>query len=338
MAVTGTGTEQDPFVVHSYDEFMTLNNHAPIGSTRAVYIKWFDTPGQILNCNDYGSEFKWGSFAAISGYGGYTIYVDLNGATIKNLIVADGATMFVGTSWGGEAMNVCVQNGSIRNVFMGSSTSKICGTNVIFKDVSMSANVAGSTVIPFHSDWSGLLTIDNCAIYLVASTLTAPLFCQGRITDTDFELHISDQNSQPIFIGDNNATEPWTTLKDCRIQGKISGKGMPTGVNADTCVLDYCGLNSKSLWFTNCVIDLDLTDSRIVNYGYGGSRYDVFLNYNGANFNTNVICKSHRPNDPDHEAYYGYQSDLNFMTHEQIRDGDHLNDQGFIVVEVNTGG
>jgi len=316
--------------VHSYEEFISLSGHEPITGTKAVYIQFFDTPNRTIDCNDYGSEFKWGEFTGNARlYGNCTYYIDLNGCTIKNFLIEDGKTMFFGEDqheWNGSYTRIEISNGAIRNVFMGSATSKVCGDYVEFHDVSLSVNASGSTVVPF--DGNGHIIIDNTALYLVASTLNTSLMKGARITDTDIELHIANQNEKNIFDA---------TLTDCRIQGKISGKGMPTGLNADTCVLDHCGLNSKSLNYTNCVIDLDLTDSRIINYGFGGSRYDVFINYNGYDFNTNVICNSHHPNDTGHESFYGYQSDWNFISHTLMRNGAYLNSKGFTVVEVVEG-
>ena len=337
MAVTGTGTQADPFVVHSYSEFISLSGHAPISDTKAVYIKWFDEPGQVLDCNEYGSEFKWGSFAAISGYGGYTIYVDLNGSTIKNLIVADGVEMFTGTSWGGENMVVNVSNGAIRNVFMGSSTSKICNTYVDFHDISMSINVAGSTVSPFNGDWSHNINIDNCALYLVASTLTAPLMSQVRITDTDIELQISNQNGVVPFTGDMNAMEPWSMLKDCRIQGKIGGSPIAMTESGKCSVFgcatsEYSGDNGKVVKLTNCVVDVDLTDSYFDSYGANYSIYEA----NSSELNTNIFCNSHYPSQGQ-ETGYTYPSDWNYISHSLMRNGAYLNAQGFTVVEVVEG-
>ena len=335
MAVTGTGTQADPFVVHSYSEFISLSGHAPISDTKAVYIKWFDEPGQVLDCNEYGSEFKWGSFAAISGYGGYTIYVDLNGSTIKNLIVADGVEMFTGTSWGGENMVVNVSNGAIRNVFMGSSTSKICNTYVDFHDISMSINVAGSTVSPFNGDWSHNINIDNCALYLVASTLTAPLMSQVRITDTDIELQISNQNGVVPFTGDMNAMEPWSMLKDCRIQGKIGGSPIAMTESGKCSVFgcatsEYSGDNGKVVKLTNCVVDVDLTDSYFDSYG---ANYSI---YEANSSELNIFCNSHYPSQGQ-ETGYTYPSDWNYISHSLMRNGAYLNAQGFTVVEVVEG-
>lgn len=330
MAVTGTGTQADPFVVHSYDEFISLSGHGPIQSTGAVYIKWFDEPNQVLDCNTYGSEFKWGSFSGTTGYGGTNyIYIDLNGCTIKNFLIDAGVTMF---SSPGASGQLVISNGSLRNIFMGSATSKVCGDYVKFNNVSLSVNASGSTVVPF--DGADNLIIDNCAMYLVASTLNASLVKRARISDTDIELYITNQNEKNIFGGDTNNFNTWTSLTDCRIQGKIGGTPMNWDTSRAIVFGSSAGANNghngKVTKLTNCVVDVDLTDSY---YNYTGARYEIYHAQNTGDLNTNVFCNSHYPSLGESKAY-SYPSDWNYISHTLMRNGAYLNAQGFTVVEV----
>lgn len=334
MAITGSGTQADPFVVHNYTEFISLSEHSPISGTEAVYIKWFDTPGQTLNCNDYGSEFTWGEFTTKdpSAEGSNTFYIDLNGATIKNFLITPGKTMFNPKGYNGYTCKMEVYNGAIRNVFMGSATSKFCGDYVKFHDVSLSINTSGSTVIPF--DGADNLIIDNCAMYLVASTLNAPLIKRARITDTDIELHIANQNQKNIFSGDSNGISTWTSLTDCRIQGKISGTTINWDSASGLVFGSSSGSNSghygKVTKLTNCVIDVDLTDSY---HDWQGAQYQIYHAQNTGDLNTNVFCNSHYPSVGQTKGY-SYPTSWNYMSHEQIRNGEYLNSKGFTVVEV----
>lgn len=319
MAVTGTGTQADPFIVHSYNEFISLSGHAPITDTRAVYIKFFDTPNQTIDCNDYGSEFKWGTFTAVSGYGGYTIYIDLNGCTIKNFLIADGSAMFAGTAWGGEQMIVSISNGAIRNVFMGSAASIICNDYVEFHDVSMSVNFVGCTFSPFSG--GGSVIIDNSAIYLVGSVLSAPVMTGCVVSDTDMELHISNPNDQLIFRN--------CTITDCRIQGKISGNPHRQG-NYPSFYFVLLAYNSNGVQtgdsvMTNCVVDIDLSEATP---DWTGATIFIYYPENGATLNTNIFCNSHFP------PNYGIPSDWNYISHTLMRNGAYLNSVGFTVVEV----
>lgn len=324
MAVTGTGTQADPFIVHSYSEFASLSGHAPVADA-SLYIKWFDTPGQVLDCNDYGSEFKWGAFTDGAGmYGTVTVYIDLNGCTIKNFFIADGVTMFEGHYYSINANvgKIVISNGTIRNVFMGSATSKVCGDYVEFHDVSLSVNASGSTVVPF--DGNGNLVIDNAALYLVASTLNTSLMDSARITDTDIELHIANQNQQNMF--------PNCSFTDCRFQGKIGGNTIRAG-NYPSFFFTVFGLNTNGSQtndtvLTNCVVDVDISDMTL---DWSGAPVHFYAPSNGATLNTNIFCNSHCP------AGYSHPSDWNYISHTLMRNGAYLNSKGFTVVEVVEG-
>ena len=326
MSVTGIGTVDNPFVVHSYDEFISLSGHAPISGTGAVYIKWFDNPRQVLDCNSYGTEFKWGAFTDNAGLTGTcTYYIDLNGATIKNFLIADGETMFQGHyySVNGNKGTIVISNGYIRNVFMGSATCKIIGEYVELHDVSISANISGLSSIPFDGVDIGHSSMDNCALYIVSSRLYADVINRIDMTDTDMEFHISDQNGYAIFTSYNGNP---MTIKDCRVQGKISGIGYTNQYLSVTTVLG--AINSYNQYaegiarFVNSVIDVDISESQ------SGS---ILSANNDSDYGTNVICKSHFPSGMTPPPVW------NFMTHEQIRNGSYLNSAGFTVVEIVDG-
>ena len=332
MAVTGTGTQADPFIVHSYSEFISLSAHSPVDNGW-TYIKWFDTPNQVLDCNEYGSEFKWDTFSAYGGnYTAKGIDIDLNGCTIKNLIIADGKAMFNGhfDSANSRKHQLRVHDGSIRNVFLGSATSRfVDGAYVEFSNVSISVNMMGSTVPMFNNDQeiNNSLLMDNCALYLVASTLSTFIFNQIVMTDTDIELHITDQNNKPIFEGTFSDSTRQSKITDCRIQGKIGGKGFKNNYTNARVVLG--ALNSGDMYannaaiFTNCVIDVDLTDSEM--------NHILYTTDGGVSINTNVICISHVPNG------YVAPSAPNYLSHSDMRSYSALTNAGFTVVEVVDG-
>jgi hypothetical protein len=85
-----------------------------------------------------------------------------------------------------------VYNGSFRNVFMGSTTSKFCGDYVKFYNVSISINTTGCTenIFPCQNN----TTMDNCALYLVCAKLTKPIMYKMKVSDTDIELHVGELN------------------------------------------------------------------------------------------------------------------------------------------------
>lgn len=325
MAITGTGTEQDPFIVHSYEEFISLSGSGHDAGVRdhKVYIQFFEDnhPNQTIDCNSYGSEFKWGTFTDNSGYyGTVTIYINLNGCTIKNFLIADGVSMFEGHYWSisGAVGKIVVSNGSFRNVFMGSATSKFCGNYVEFHDVSISINISGTTVTTF----SGSDTVfDNCAIYLVASTLYANPFYYINLSDTDMEIHVSNLNSYYIFSR--------CTITDCRIQGTVTGNICDVGGHNYAILCYNYGSGNPDSVMTNCVVDMSALGTKA---NWMGSALHFYLTGNGTTLNTNVFCNSHGLP----EGYH-FPNVWNYMSHENIRNGTYLNNAGFTVVEVAGG-
>lgn len=331
MAVTGTGTQADPYIVHNYDEFMSTNGMLSSGD---IYIQFFENerPNQTINCNDYGSEFKWHRYGSVGGL--FTnVHINLNGCTIKNFLIADGESMFPGEyAQYRQSIAFYISNGSFRNVFLGSPTSKFCDDYVHFQDVSISFNFVGATGIVFNG--AGNMTFDNCAMYLVGSTLQGAVIKKAVLTDTDIELHIADQNEKTIFAGDAGSNN-YCTFQDCRIQGKIGGTpishaetghfsifGCATPANST----DY----GKICKLINCVVDVDLTDSYA---NFHGAAFYIYKASGATDMNTNVLCKSHYPS-AGQTSGYSYPTSWNYMSHEQIRNGEYLNSKGFTVVEV----
>ena len=322
MAVTGTGTQADPFIVHDYSEFMSTNSRI---SGSDVYIQFFENekPNQVINCNDYGSEFKWHQYSAV--YGQFmNVHINLNGCTIKNFLIADGETMFPGeyTQYR-QSIAFYISNGSFRNVFLGSATSKFCTNYVHFQDVSISFNFAGTTVTPFNG--TGDVTFDNCALYLVGSTLQAKVFTSCSLSDTDIELHINNLNEVAVFAAASDSMSDRTILTGCRLQGKVSGAAKRFVNNIGGvlgCIENYYGSSDK-MNLINCVVDLDIS-------GVTGEYYNgLFILYAySSGLNTTVYCKDHYP------TGVTPPSNWNYMSHENIRNGTYLNNAGFTVVEV----
>lgn len=333
MAVTGTGTQADPFIVHSYTEFISLSNHAAVADS-SVYIQFFDDehPNQTINCNSYGSEFKWGQF---TGKADVTTFINLNGCTIKNLLIDENCAMFYAVGFNDtyprwHAAKIKVSNGAILNIFASAASSKLIVGQVDFFNVSISINSAGIT----EKLISGVANdkrcnIDNTSIYLDHSKLYAHLIDYTNITDSDMEFYVTDMNSLFLF--------QYCDVIGCRIQGKLGGLFYRTG-NYPSFHFDVIGYNYGSssaeakLVLTNCVIDIDISEATL---NWTGAPIYMIGIYNDASLNTNVICKSHWvPN-------YGVPSDWNYMVHEgveSIRNGSHLNEEGFVCAIVVAGG
>lgn len=203
MAITGTGTQADPWIVHNYDEIKDVLVNKISNNTYAKL-------ANDIDCNEYGDTWEW---ETIKLRANWVFEFDLGGHTIKNIIIKSENSLFYGKS----TVNV-IRNGKILNVFNNAGESVIAGNGLTLKDISMSINGTGLTDCAFNQ-----ISMDNCAVYFKSNKLNNEVFLRANITspfkNTDFYLDISNVNSKKIFGGSSN----YLTIDNCRISGKLRG-------------------------------------------------------------------------------------------------------------------
>lgn len=227
MAITGQGTQEDPWIVHNYEEIKSAYLKTNGGSK--LYIKLEND----IDCNDYGDTWEWETISPYTSSCDYAF--DLNGRTIKNIMIKSGNALFNCNS-----NRDIIHNGKILNIFNNAGKSIIYGNGLPLKNVSMSVNGTGLTDCAFNR-----ISMNSCAVYFKSNKLNNEIFLRANVTspfkNTDFYLDISDVNSKKIFGGSSN----YVTIDNCRISGKLRG----------TLVNTYMSLGGA----TNSVIDVDTT-------------------------------------------------------------------------------
>lgn len=284
MAITGTGAQTDPWIVHNYDEIKDVLQNK-LGSN--TYAKLAND----IDCNDYGDAWEW---KTITVRANWNFEFDLDGHTIKNIMIKSGNSLFYGKS----TVNV-IRNGKILNVFNNSGASVIDGSGLTLKNISMSVNGTGLTSYVFKN-----VDIKNSALYLKSNKLNADIF--GGITEygripfenTDIYLDINNPNGK-MFI--SSGYQPG--ISNCRICGKF-------GSFAD---------NPESIpsyifyKLSNCIVELEITG-------------DI----NSQRSLTDIPSTGIYNND----KLLNISNALTPCTTAQMRDADYLNSIGFTVVKV----
>lgn len=242
MAITGTGTQSDPWIVHSYSEIKSCIGD--LDSSRTYYIKL----GNDIDCNSYGTDFKWEVVRVLNDYVKYVF--DLDGHTIKNIQIAPNNCMF---TFGASAQCI-IKNGKILNVFMNGSNGFCNYTGGLYsysklQNVNVSANATGALSYPFYCGF------DSCAIYVEGgsydySVFDIPSSVGAKMKNTDVLLN----NSKGYRLFSDTSTD---TVIDCRIRG-----------SHDNFITDLS--QSSQNVFNNCVIDL-ATNAKYVIDSTGGS-------------------------------------------------------------------
>ncbi len=306
MAITGTGTEQDPFIVHSYDEIKeACEQH---GST---YTKFYTKLANDINCNDYGEDWEWETITLGSNATGANKNncLDLDGHTIKNVYIKNSNGLFTSNSTAAGDL----KNGKILNVF-GNSPAKIL-TKVSVENISMSMQLGTPSATPFDSN-----IIKNSAIYLI-------------ITNVD---------SKTIFYssaGSHKNIDLYIELYNCRQNARIFHGGSHT--NADVDSVRVVGImkapvgelpaSTDGVWTygkaTNSVFDIDMTD-----FNYAGISANPKGLFGSAGDNTTVINWGKVP----HESSADYTANgyLKAASTEEMKIGADLRALGFLVVNV----
>lgn len=157
MAIIGIGTEQDPFLVHDYDELKSCIESV---TSTEKYVKLVND----IDLKDF-ENFEWETVKPSTS--GITAELDLNNKTIQNILIKASNYLF---------RYVNIKNGKIKNVF-GNNASGILYYGGINKTL-ISANVSGFSNYPFYYS-----TIENLSSICVQGKINYSTFYYCNINN-----------------------------------------------------------------------------------------------------------------------------------------------------------
>lgn len=122
MAYTGTGTQDDPYVVDSWESYYTLATDELTGNGKyrdSKYYKFADIDNKIVDFNDIEPE---GYTSPLPG----KVIVDFNGWTFRNLRMINVASVFdyLSRNYNQTMKTASFKNGKFENIYVESSSSK----------------------------------------------------------------------------------------------------------------------------------------------------------------------------------------------------------------------
>lgn len=255
MAITGTGTELDPYIVHSYDEMKTACEYENYDSGTSTYGTNYVKLANDINCNSYGNDWEWDTIELSSNGGsGYTsprhkCEFDLDGHTIENVYVRTGTTsttcrMFKGHAVSNEHQGI-IKNGKILNCFINASLDFAYLTK--FENVSFSGNYASiSSASLFYG-----CAFEECAVYLESANHGNKVVFGNTptiINNTDIEVHLNKSTNNSVNLVKRGSNET-VSLSNSRIAGDITGEVEIVSNNSNIIT---------NLQTVNCVIELNI--------------------------------------------------------------------------------
>lgn len=223
--MTGAGTIDDPILVGSYEEIKE-------GLNTGQYVKLVND----IDCNDYGASFKWQTIG-LPGTRTEAKYLDLDGHTIKNVVIPENNYMFnfnVGVQAGFE-----LYNGEILNVFCESANGIFDAKSLsTWHDLSFSIEGTSAKKTLFSN-----VNLERCSIDLEASKMP-PGLSSNVFTDCDLYFDITDMNNLTLT---NNAS-----ATNSRIKGTIGGALLT--MSGKHYLWGYSGSLS------NCIVEFDVSN------------------------------------------------------------------------------
>lgn len=244
MAITGTGTQADPYIVHSYTEL----KDACAGVPSTSYLKFYVELANDIDCNEYGENFEWETIKGKSN-GAYAYALDLKGHTIKNFKVKDNQWAFhLSNSYSGSCE---IQNGKILNAYLSDSAgfatiggNSLPNASALLKNLSISVNASRGLASSSQYMFKEIL-IDSCAIYVEGTMWSGnynavfrPYSESYPISNCDILVNFPQQtgsHSESLFYGVQSNQK---SVRNCRIRGTFNTTYGAMVCGAHNCVVD----------------------------------------------------------------------------------------------------
>lgn len=306
MAITGTGTEQDPFIVHSYDEIVeVVTSHYGTGTT-----PYYSRLANDIDCNDYGVDWEWETIELANNASGksHSDILDLDGHTIKNAYLANSNYLFKGLN---SSYPAEIKNGKILNIFGNSPTGVFSSMDVTNISGSMELGHVGGHVI-------NVCNVKNCAFYAIILDMNSQSFIQygtnSAIKNVDIYLEAYGCGSNAMALRPGGSF----TCDSVRLIGKA--------VPADKTSPQDFRICSQRMF--NSVIDFDMSA-----FVYPETTTGTSNIVGGTGDNTTVINKS-KINVSGYPRYVIPSGYLQATSTEEMKIGADLRSLGFLVVNV----
>lgn len=252
-AITGAGTENNPYVIHNYNELKWCCEDAdavPEGQAKTDYV--YVKVNNDIDCSTYGKSFRF------SIYVNHACDINLNNKTIQNFYILSTSYMFNVVS---AAQKLTMHHGKILNIYgdwiWNSAGVLYMGSNaddaiLSFTSVSMSIDVtsfSNNHIMCLGSTQKFRMT--NCTVDFSGSwdyTSNLSLFTSLQLYTCDIHLNITSKSNVLYIMNGSGSTRSYAL--NCRFMGQIHLNAITT---SSSC------MNFATL--RNCVIDTAVTST-----------------------------------------------------------------------------
>lgn len=193
--MTGTGTQNDPFIVDNWNDFISIDN------VDEVYIKWKDIENKVIDFNEIKPE----GFAETIVLPRYT---DFNGWTLKNFFANHDSYVFYGSS---SSKNTYIKNLIFENFYL-------LNIQRIFYFINLeNCIISGILNNNNNSHLVSYGNVTNCSFNVRLVTLKNFTFLQGQANKIKNSDVILDVSAKTFYLLGGEICN----AKNCRFSGEI---------------------------------------------------------------------------------------------------------------------
>lgn len=290
-AITGAGTENDPYVIHNYNELKWCCEDAdavPEGQTKLDYT--YVKVNNDIDCSIYGMNFRW--IIACD----HAIDLNMNTKTIENFYIHRNGYLF---SVPVTARKLSIHDGKILNVYgdwistslsVMNITANSDDATVTFKNISMSIDATNFSTAQstLCTGYPNRLTLTNCTIDFKGTTTAAvvSLVSSAKLYTCDIHVDIVTTNNTAYLLNGSSTYVGYAL--NCRFMGRIQLRN----ITSTSYGVEYCQVR-------NCVFDVEIlsttpsTATPLFVHGGGAAAYLYGIynadkvpnyNFNGTNY------------------------------------------------------
>ncbi len=289
MAVTGSGTQQDPYIVENWEDFLSIKS-----SSIAQYIKFANVSNKVIDFNDIQPE---GFDSPITMNG----YFDFNGWEFRNMKFNSTSSCFKYSTIEGTTYPILeLKNLKLTNFVWDASTSS--ETRYLFHQVSSTAPTSSNACKVYDVRINGeITTYTNNTIFLFHNMYTTECnivlnisLINNNSSAVGLRVYLYGdgiQNSNIKIVGTGLMTFAPGSIKNSLIQGKMD-------CDSNNMVL-YFGNNSNS----NVIL---LETSSNISYSGGISIFNNVIAPNVVETTYLKGCTTEQLKDPAYLASIGF--------------------------------
>ncbi len=296
-AITGTGVENDPYIIHNYDELKWCcedTDAIPEGQVTTDYV--FVLLNNDIDCSTYDGSFRWSITCD------HAVDFDLNTKTIQNFYIAPNSYMFTINS---SSRKLSIHDGQLLNIYGDWVRTSVSVFNISYassevtiqlRNLSLSVDITNFGNITLCYNNPRYLTCTNCTFDFKGShtTTNSPLIRSSKLytCDVHVDVTLSSAAFNGFVFGGMSSSSDYAYALNCRFMGELRYNwSLPSGsahpmmyATIRNCVIDLAVISTSSTSPSNIPFIYSAVGGTTQNYGIYNTEKLPNYTFSGTNY------------------------------------------------------